>query len=115
MAAETITVGELIKALGTMRIHIGHSSYGGSSHEGLATYPEALARDLFREVEKHREPLYESGAAYVDAYGEKWCYGGYSKNWYAFGSSTTHPFDAPKRPLRKLMPEETGKIKLSFS
>lgn len=104
MTTKTITVDELTKALETMRIHVGRNSYGGSNHEDLATYPDALARDLFREVGKQREPEYENGTAYIDAYGEKWLYSAWYKGWYAFGDTTRYAFDAPKRPMRKLTP-----------
>lgn len=102
---KTITIDELTKALERVHILTGRDANGMSKHDGNATYPDALASDLFRDVEKNREPLYENGAAYVDAYGEKWSYGGWSKTWYAFGSTDQHAFDVPKRPLRKLVPE----------
>lgn len=115
---KTITVDELEKALEHVHIYTGRNSGGWSDHEGKATYPEALARDLFRDVEKNREPEYENGAVYVDAYGEKWSYGGFSRRWYAFGATYPHAFDVPKRPLTKLVPEFKFKIdwnRINFS
>lgn len=104
MTPKTITVEELTAALTTMDIHTGRSAFGGSLHVSKSTYPDSLARDLFREVEKQREPLYVNGTVYIDAYGEKWLYNAWAKQWSAFGSTYLHAFDLPKRPLRELVP-----------
>jgi hypothetical protein len=110
-AKTTITKDELTKALRTMSIHIGHDgTYGGSRHVDKATYPEALANDLFREVEKYREPLYQHDAVYADALGHRWLYDGTFKVWYEFGTAEYSLFDEPKRPLTKLMPEKPAYV-----
>jgi hypothetical protein len=102
---ETITREELTNALENVNIHLERDSRdGGAKHVGKATYPDALACDLFNHVEKHREPEYEAGEVYRDAYGEVWMYSPY-KCWYVFRSSFAYPFETPKRPLRKLAPE----------
>lgn len=106
---KTITLDELTSALERVGIYTGSMS-DSSQHHGKASYPDALARDLFRDVEKHREPLYQSGAVYVDAYGEKWSYGGLTNGWYGFGDTKRYNFDVPKRPLRKMVAEGTWKI-----
>ena len=105
MSTKTITRDELAKALEHVQIHVGHDVYGGCKTVDIAAYPDALANDLFRHVENDREPEYECGAVYVDAYGENWTYSFVSKSWYAFGSDHAHAFTLPKRPLRKLVPE----------
>jgi hypothetical protein len=102
---KTVTLDELTDALKRVRILTGRDASGMSKYDSNATYPDALARDLFRDVEKNREPLYEGGAVYVDAYGEKWVYSSIYKAWYAFGSEIQYAFETPKRPLRKLVPE----------
>lgn len=115
MMAKTITHDELIAALENVRILTGSDSNGMALHDGKATYPDALANDLFRHVEKNREPEYKIGEAYVDAYGEKWLYSGWYKEWYSFGSSTRVSFDFPKRPLRKLVPETSTKLNINWN
>jgi hypothetical protein len=99
---KTITIDELTNALRHVDIHVGQDHMHTVDK---ASYPDALAHDLFRKVESLREPLYESGAVYADSYGTKWVYSGSSKRWYAFGSETMSAFDVPARPLTKLVPE----------
>lgn len=56
-----------------------------------------------------REPEYEHGAVYIDAKGEIFrrveSSTGGRGHWRSFGSVLSIPFDYPKRPLRKLVPE----------
>lgn len=102
---KTITVDELTKALEHVRILTGTDGFGMAVHDGRATYPDALARDLFRYIEKNREPLYEAGAIYQDAYGETWKYAATFSgkgSWFGIGLASPCSFDVPKRPLRKM-------------
>lgn len=102
---KTVTIDELTDALEHVHILTGRTGDGMAKHDDTATYPDALARDLFRHVEKNREPLYESGAIYQDAYGETWRYAAAFSgkgSWFGFGLASTCSFDVPKRPLRKM-------------
>jgi hypothetical protein len=102
---KTVTLDELTDALERVHILTGRDVSGMAVHDGKATYPDALARDLFRDVEKNREPLYESGAIYQDAFGETWKYAATFSgkgSWFGIGLASPCSFDVPKRPLRKM-------------
>lgn len=101
MDVKTITKAELTSALEHTSIHLGEHS----AHVGKATYPDALTNDLFRYIEGHREPKYVSGEIYKDAYDQLWMFSSIGQCWYAFGTTQSYPFDRPKRPLRKMVPE----------
>ena len=70
--------------------------HGWDSHEKITA-------NMVADIKAHREPEYEEGAVYRDAYGEIWQYG--NKTWRAFGTLAVAKFGLPKRPLRKLVPE----------
>ncbi len=100
---ETITRYELAKTLADYLIP-GEASGGQFKiHD-----PAALARDIFAEAARRREPEYEPGTVCQDAAGQVWlrCAG---MMWQAFGPAYSDSY--PTRPLRKLVPEPalTGK------
>ena len=66
---------------------------------------EEITAQMVADIKSHREPEYEEGAVYRDAYGEIWQYA--NTGWRIFGTPAVAKFETPKRPLRKLVPETT--------
>jgi hypothetical protein len=86
--AETLTLGELKKALGdvqdlTQRI----------AHD--------VAAEIMNHVMDHREPQYPEGTMVRDADGEYW-QKTHPSGWLAFGVELPYPDDEPKRPLEEI-------------
>lgn len=105
MDEEIFTAGELEASLGRVSIYVrpdGLASAG--SYLGKATYPDALARDLLRDMNAHREPEYEGDAHYMDADGAVFQYDADDRKWWAAGDSWSIAFGMPARPLRKMEP-----------
>ena len=71
--------------------------------KGFRDSHEKITVNMVADIKAHREPEYEEGAVYRDAYGEIWQYG--NSTWRIFGSPAVAKFETPKRPLRKLVPE----------
>jgi hypothetical protein len=94
---DAITLGELADSITRLT----------SSGEFCTPWPQLAARLIVDDVGKHREPEYEDGAVYQDAYGEVWQYTEFLEGDCGWRSFTDDPvqFHVPKRPLRKLVPE----------
>ena len=94
---DTITLGELEDSITRLTV----------SGEFFTPWPDLVARLILNDVGKHREPEYEDGAVYYDAYGEVWQYTEFPDGDCGWRSFTDDPveFHVPKRPLRKLVPE----------
>ncbi len=93
----TITAGELEQSITRLAV----------SGDFFKPRPDSVARLIIDDVGKHREPRYEDGAVYQDAYGEVWQYAEFPGGHCGWRSFTDDPveFDVPKRPLWKLVPE----------
>lgn len=78
-----------------------------ASGELLTPWPDLAARLIIDDVGNHREPGYEDGAVYQDAYGEVWQYCVFPDGDCGWLSFTDDPvrFHVPRRPLRRLVPE----------
>jgi hypothetical protein len=96
-ADDAITPGELADSITRLT----------SSGEFFTPWPDLAARLILDDVGNHREPEYEDGAVYQDAYGEIWQYTEFPEGDCGWRSFTDDPvqFQVPKRPLRKLVPE----------
>jgi hypothetical protein len=94
---DAITAGELTDSIARLT----------ASGEFFTPWPDLVARLIVDDVGKHREPEYEDGAVYQDAYGEVWQYTAFAEGNGGWRSFTDEPvlFHVPKRPLRKLVPE----------
>lgn len=97
MSTETITQEELTAALTELAVRTGN---------GNSYFPE-LARNIFEHVKAHREPEHEPGAVVEDACGDVFrrMEDQNERPWLGF-SGTFWAEDHPKRPLRKLVPED---------
>lgn len=93
---DTITVRELVEAF--------QRRYRFFTKEQAAE----RAHTVMADIVAHREPEYEVGEVYRDAYREIWQYlpGVSGKPWRIFGSGERFRYETPKRPLRKLVPEQ---------
>lgn len=101
---DTITVGELVEAM--------QRRYKFLEKRQAA----AKAYKIMADIWEHREPEYEPGGVYIDAYGEVWRFlpeaGQPCGNvWQMFGTAVRAPYETPKRPLFKLVREtEPGEV-----
>lgn len=95
VSTEGITEAELRAAIDRLGWYVQHEP-------GIPSSAHPADR-IIRDVERHREPEYEPGGAYVDARGDNYLRSSIGD--WVDRSGTRHVGAFPARPLRKLVPE----------